>query len=90
MLVVLPGSRASEVARLMQPFGETVARLAASGSAPQVIIPAVDSVRPLIEARLADWPLRPHLVSGEEDKIRAFKLARVALAASGTVTWSWR
>jgi lipid-A-disaccharide synthase len=86
VLVVLPGSRASEVARLMQPFGETVARLAASGSAPQVIIPAVDSVRPLIEARLADWPLRPHLVSGEEDRIRAFKLARAALAASGTVT----
>src|SRR5688572_25276978 len=86
VLVVLPGSRASEVARLMQPFGETVARLAASDSARQVIIPAVDSVRPLIEARLADWPLRPHLVSGEEDRIRAFKLARVALAASGTVT----
>ena len=32
------------------------------------------------------WPLQPHLVEGEDDKFRAFKLARAALAASGTVT----
>lgn len=86
VLVVLPGSRASEVGRLMQPFGEAVARLAATGFSPQVIIPAVESVRPLIEAALGSWPVRPHLVIGEEDKYRAFKLARAALAASGTVT----
>ena len=35
---------------------------------------------------LAAWPLQPHLVEGEDDKFRAFKLARAALAASGTVT----
>ena len=29
---------------------------------------------------------QPYLVTGEEDKFRAFKLARAALAASGTVT----
>jgi lipid-A-disaccharide synthase len=86
VLIVLPGSRASEVGRLMQPFGETVARLAASGPPPQVIVPAKASVLPLIEAALETWPVRPHLVSGEEDKYRAFKLARAALAASGTVT----
>jgi lipid-A-disaccharide synthase len=51
-----------------------------------VIIPAKASVRPLIEAALEAWPVRPHLVSGEEDKYCAFKLANAALAASGTVT----
>ena len=30
--------------------------------------------------------MRPHLVIGDEDKVAAFKLARAALAASGTVT----
>ena len=30
--------------------------------------------------------MRPHLVSGETDKFKAFGLARAALAASGTVT----
>jgi lipid-A-disaccharide synthase len=86
VLVVLPGSRASEVRRLMEPFGETVRRLQDAGESFEVVIPTVESVRPLIEEGLAAWPVRPHLVSGESDKFAAFKLARAALAASGTVT----
>ena len=39
-----------------------------------------------IEQHLPAWPKQPRLVTGEEDKFRAFKLARAALAASGTVT----
>jgi lipid-A-disaccharide synthase len=50
------------------------------------MIPAVRHVRPLIEAKLADWKVKPILLDGEEDKFRAFKMARAALAASGTVT----
>ena len=46
----------------------------------------VPSVRALIEQRPAGWPKQPALLEGEEDKFRAFKLARAALAASGTVT----
>lgn len=86
VLVVLPGSRATEVRRLMAPFGETVARLRAGGLDPQVIIPAVATLRPQIEAALADWPVTPHITEGAEDKFRAFRLADAALAASGTVT----
>jgi lipid-A-disaccharide synthase len=86
VLVVLPGSRSSEVGRLMGPFGATVAALEREGLSPQIIIPAVSHVRGQIEAALAGWPRRPHVTEGEEDKFRAFKLARAALAASGTVT----
>lgn len=86
VLVVLPGSRATEARRLMAPFGETVARLRAGGLDPQVIIPAVATLRPQIEAALADWPVKPHITEGAEDKFRAFRLADAALAASGTVT----
>jgi len=86
VLLVLPGSRPTEVRRLMQPFGETVAALRERIGPVEVVIPAVASVRPLIEAALADWPVKPHLVEGEADKFEAFRLARAALAASGTVT----
>jgi lipid-A-disaccharide synthase len=86
LLVVLPGSRRSEVERLMRPFGETLARLMERGRKFEVVIPLVESVRALIEQHLPAWPKQPHLVVGEEDKFRAFKLARAALAASGTVT----
>jgi lipid-A-disaccharide synthase len=70
----------------MQPFGEALRVLAARGCRPEVVIPALPHVRPLITAAMEKWPLRPRLVEGEEDKFRAFKLARAALAASGTVT----
>lgn len=86
VLVVLPGSRATEVRRLMAPFGATVERLHMRGTNPEVIIPTVASVRPEVEAALAHWPVPAHMVEGTEDKFRAFRLADAALAASGTVT----
>jgi lipid-A-disaccharide synthase len=85
-LVVLPGSRASEVVRLMGTFGQALGRLAGEGRRFEVLIPVVETVRGLLEERLKAWPVRPHLIFGDEDKFRAFKLARAALAASGTVT----
>lgn len=86
VLVVLPGSRASEVGRLMQPFGEAVALLHGKRAPFQVLIPTVASVRSLIETQSASWPVRPILLEGDDDKFAAFRLARAALAASGTVT----
>ena len=86
LLVVLPGSRTSEVARLLQPFGDAVAKLKAMGHTFRVVIPAMPHVRAQIEAAVRAWPVAPTLLDGDEDKFRAFKLARAALAASGTVT----
>jgi lipid-A-disaccharide synthase len=91
LLLVLPGSRRSEVERLIGVFGDAVALVAARNPTCQIVIPAMPHVRPLIEAKLAAWSpeiTRPIVVPGddEETKFAAFKLARAALAASGTVT----
>ena len=86
VLLVLPGSRPSEVSRLMAPFGETLGALRQMAGPFEIIIPAVSSVRPLIEQALPAWPQQPHFVEGESDKFTAFKLGQAALAASGTVT----
>ncbi len=86
VLVVLPGSRSSEISKLMQPFGETIASLIAQGIKPQLIMPVVPAKRAQIEEHLATWPLKPQLVESEEDKFTAFRLGQAALAASGTVT----
>ena len=86
LLVVLPGSRSSEVSRHMRPFGEALTQLMHRGRNFEVVIPVMPSVRAIVERHLPAWPLRPHLIEGEEDKFRAFKLATAALAASGTVT----
>ena len=86
VLVVLPGSRRSEVERLMQPFGGALDLLHRQGRLPPVVIPVVAHVRDQIEAHVRTWAFTPHIIEDETDKWRAFKLARVALAASGTVT----
>jgi lipid-A-disaccharide synthase len=86
VLLVLPGSRSSEVRHLMDDFGRTISQLHVLNIFPVVILPVVESVRPLVEQALERWPMKPHLISGEDDKFRAFKLADAALAASGTVT----
>jgi lipid-A-disaccharide synthase len=86
VIVVLPGSRASEVGRLMEPFGDTLRQLIECGTTPEVIMPVVPHMRSFVERGRRGWPLRPHVVETEEDKFRAFKLATAALAASGTVT----
>ncbi|MEJ2227597.1 MAG: lipid-A-disaccharide synthase [Alphaproteobacteria bacterium] len=86
VLVVLPGSRSSEVVRLMQPFGEAVRQAMERVGPCEVLLPVVSSVRHLVEAGLESWPVRPHLLEGEIDKFKAFRLAKAAVAASGTVT----
>lgn len=86
VLLLLPGSRRSEVSLLMGPFGGAIEVLLKRGKLPQVVIAALPSVRPLIERHLKRWPLIPHIIENEQDRLSAFKLARVALAASGTVT----
>lgn len=85
-IVVLPGSRRSEVERLMQPFGLALGELAARAGPLNVVIPAVEHVRELVAERAVAWPIEARLVSGEDRKLAAFKLADAALAASGTVT----
>jgi len=85
-LLVLPGSRRSEVTRLMGLFGEVLTRLRAKVGPFEILLPAVDHVRAEIEARSADWPVKPTLLSGTAEKYRAFREADAALAASGTVT----
>jgi len=84
-LVVLPGSRRSEIERLMPVFGATLARVAA-GLAVEAVLPAVTRHRALIERLAADWTVPVRIVTGEAAKYAAFREARAALAASGTVT----
>lgn len=85
-VLVLPGSRRSEIRHLMPQFGGAVARLAAADPRLRFVLPAVPHVEPDIRRAMEDWPIKPEIVRGEADKWQAFREARVALAASGTVT----
>jgi len=87
IVLVLPGSRRGEIARLMAPFGEAIALLVQQSPDPiDFVLPAVSHLEGMIRTAMADWPVKPRLVLGEADKYAAFRTARCALAASGTVT----
>ncbi len=86
-LLVLPGSRRSEVSRLLDTFGATLTLLRQRSSRPfEITIPAVPHLAREIRERTASWNLKPHIVEGEAAKWQAFRQADAALAASGTVT----
>lgn len=85
-LLVLPGSRRSEVSRLMAPFGAALGRVMRADRPFEVTIPAVAHLVDEIRAAARDWPVEPRLVLGEAAKYEAFRGAHAALAASGTVT----
>ncbi len=86
VLVVLPGSRRSEIDRLLEPFSQAVKYIAETEPGLEVILPSVGHLRDRLESLTRDWPVRPQIVSGEAEKFAAFRRADVALAASGTVT----
>ncbi len=86
LVLALPGSRTHEIERLATIFGETLGMVAAKSGPLEVVLPTV----PHLVARLSEltsrWPIRPRIVLDEAEKHAAFRRARAALAASGTVT----
>jgi lipid-A-disaccharide synthase len=86
VLLVLPGSRRGEIRHHMAPFGETLRQLAAQGVAFEAVLPTMPHLVEAVTAAAATWPVPPRIVVGEEAKRAAFRIARAALAKSGTVT----
>jgi lipid-A-disaccharide synthase len=86
-ILILPGSRRSEITRLLPVFGETLALVKNQTSQPiEYILPAIDHLYDDIAKAVASWPVPVRIVRGREAKYEAFKQADAALAASGTVT----
>jgi lipid-A-disaccharide synthase len=86
VLLVLPGSRRSEVRRHMAVFGETLARLQDEGVAFETVLPTMPHLEAAVRDGMKSWKAAPRIVLGEQDKRAAFRTARAALAKSGTVT----
>ena len=85
-ILLLPGSRTSEVTRLMPVFGEAAAHIRAAEPTAHFQLPVVPHMADTVRALAANWAIRPEIIEGEAAKFGAFRTARAALAASGTVT----
>ena len=85
-IIVMPGSRRSEISRLLPIFGETLERLSARVPGLVPVVPVAHSVAEAVRAATSQWRVRPILVSETADKHDAFAAAAVALVKSGTST----
>ena len=85
VLVVLPGSRGSEVKQLLPVFGETVEALTRNIPDLKVLVVTAPAVAERVKAVALGWQADVMLV-GAQERFDAFDAADVALAASGTVT----
>jgi lipid-A-disaccharide synthase len=86
VLLVLPGSRRSEIRHHMAVFGQALARLNAEGVAFELILPTMPHLQEAVAEALKTWTVQPRVVIGEQEKRAAFRIAHAALAKSGTVT----
>jgi lipid-A-disaccharide synthase len=67
-------------------FGEALGLLAQRIGTVELVLPTLPHLKAQVEAEVANWPVKPRIVASEADKLAAFRNARAALAASGTVT----
>jgi lipid-A-disaccharide synthase len=86
LVLVLPGSRSSEVRRLVAPFAAAIGLAQERYGAIELVMPTVPALYARLRDATTDWPVRPRIIVETEEKRAAFRQARAALAASGTVT----
>ncbi len=85
VITVLPGSRRSEIKRLAPVFAQTLKHMQPFIHGCKVIVPTLPHVLDFLSPYLKDWPIKPTVLLGDQQKYDAFAASHVALAASGTV-----
>ena len=86
LLVVLPGSRRSEVRTLLPIFADALARLRPRFPNLRAVVPTVETVAGEVKRATASWPVPAVVVEGTAEKYAAFAAGTAAMAASGTVS----
>jgi lipid-A-disaccharide synthase len=84
LLCAMPGSRKSEVRRLMPIFEQTIALLSKEIPSLKVAMPIVPNVATLVRNQVRTWTMPVILVEEPEDRRNLFAAADLALAKSGT------
>ncbi|MCR9213641.1 MAG: lipid-A-disaccharide synthase [Proteobacteria bacterium] len=85
LLMMLPGSRRSEVTRLLPIFKDAVKFLTGELGEFKIVVPVVGKSAEYVRESLAPWAEKVILVEGITNKYDAMAASNVGLAASGTV-----
>ncbi len=83
IVVVLPGSRRSEIRRLMDDFGGALDGLRELVGPFTVVLPTLPHIENEVRARAALWRQTPRIVLGDAPKFEAFRTARAGARGLG-------
>jgi lipid-A-disaccharide synthase len=86
VLLVLPGSRRSEINHHVAVFGETLGLLHAQDVAFELILPTMPHLQDAVAQAVKSWPVQPRVVVGDKEKRAVFRIAHAAFVKSGTAT----
>ncbi|MDB5369124.1 MAG: lipid-A-disaccharide synthase [Roseomonas sp.] len=84
VVLVMPGSRRSEVGRLLPTFGAALRLAAAQVPHLRPVVPLAGPVEEAVRAAAARWHPAPILLRTQDDKYDAFAAAEAGLIKSGT------
>lgn len=83
--LLLPGSRSTEITRLLPEFEAIAGELHRRNPNTRFLLPTVPRQEALVRKLTATWSVKPEISVGPSGKWQAFAQADAALAASGTV-----
>ncbi|HYD19756.1 MAG TPA: lipid-A-disaccharide synthase [Patescibacteria group bacterium] len=86
ILCMLPGSRMSELSRLLDKFSDTADIVLRNKHNAVIVIPTLPNLRETIDKFFVGKGINPILVYNEDEKFDAFAASVIAIAASGTVS----
>ncbi|MBB3453305.1 lipid-A-disaccharide synthase [Rhizobium sp. BK313] len=84
-ILLLPGSRSSEIRQLLPVFEQAVLELSRRSDRVRYLLPTVPRQEALVRSLLENWSVKPDVFVGQDAKWKAFTEADAAMAASGTV-----
>lgn len=84
-VLLLPGSRASEIRQLLPIFEQATKELSRRNDNVRYLLPTAPKQEALVRSLLGNWGVKPEILVGQDAKWNAFAQADAAMAASGTV-----
>jgi len=86
LMSVLPGSRHSEIKRLIPVFKQVLRQLKKTYPDLYLVIPSVAAISQKVDDAFADLEIPHRIILGQDERYAAFNASVFALAASGTVS----
>ncbi len=86
VIMILPGSRKTEVKSIMSEYKKLVSVLSKKYTNIKIVIPVVETMKNVIQDEIKDWKIKPIIVNTLMGRYDAMSRTDLAIAVSGTVS----